>query len=85
MLFVVLIYRNKITRVCPWFYFYWRLFYVECSISSLLINLYLFDIFGILEIPGTEEKWAVTLIWVFSSAILSLFIYLYVLMAKYLH
>lgn len=49
MLFVVLICRNKIIRVWPRFYFYSRLVYGECSISSLRISYLVYFILSILK------------------------------------
>lgn len=84
MLFVVLIYRNKIIRVCPWFYFYFRLVYGECSVSSLRICVFYYPYFEN-GVSGTEGDGQFYFLGFFFSAALSLLIYLYVPVVTYLH
>lgn len=65
MLFVVLIYRNKIIRVCPWFYFFiLGRFVLDGLYLYLLIDLYISSVLE-MEYLGLKRNGQLLLTWIF--------------------
>lgn len=66
MLFVVLIYRNKIIRVCPWFYFFilGRFMLDGLYLLYLLIDLYISSVLE-MEYLGLKRNRQLLLTWIF--------------------